>query len=78
MIRCFKNIYKPPTICLRMAKVIVILTGLIFLLVPIYAWIVDFAGFGMAAISFLKGGLVWILILIGALSLVIGLNSLVE
>jgi len=52
--------------------------GLVFLIVPIYAWIVNFAGFGTAAINFLKGGLIWILILIGAVSFVIGLNSLVE
>ncbi|MFH1238211.1 MAG: hypothetical protein ABIH79_03030 [archaeon] len=61
-----------------MNKFIGIMTGLVFLIVPIYAWIVNFAGFGTAAIYFLKGGLIWILILIGTVSLVIGLNSLIE
>ena len=59
-----------------MNKLIGILIGLIFLLVPIYAWIVDFAGFGTAALSFLQGGVMWLLLLIGAVSLLIGLNSL--
>lgn len=61
-----------------MNKFIGILIGLVFLITPIYAWIVNFAGFGAAALSFLKGSLMWMLILIGAVSLVIGLNSLVE
>ena len=59
-----------------MNKFIGILIGLIFLLIPIYAWIVDFAGFGIAALAFLKGGLVWALLGIGAASLLLGLGSL--
>jgi len=59
-----------------MNKLIGILIGLIFLIVPIYAWIVDFAGFGTAALSFLQGGVMWLLLLIGAVSLLIGLNGL--
>ena len=59
-----------------MNKFIGILIGLIFLVAPIYAWIVDFAGFGAAALTFLKGGIMWLLLLIGAVSLLIGLSSL--
>jgi len=59
-----------------MNKFIGILIGLIFLLVPIYAWIIDFAGFGAAALTFLKGGIVWLLLLIGAVSLLVGLSGL--
>jgi len=59
-----------------MNKFIGILIGLIFLLIPIYAWIIDFAGFGVAALTFLKGGLVWLFLLIGAVSLTIGISSL--
>ena len=59
-----------------MNKFIGILIGLIFLIVPIYAWIVDFAGFGAAALTFLKGGIIWLLLLIGVVSLFIGLTSL--
>jgi len=59
-----------------MNKFVTILIGLIFLLVPIYAWIRNLAGFGTAALTFLQGGIVWLLILIGAVSLLIGLSSL--
>ncbi len=59
-----------------MNKFIGILIGLIFLIVPIYAWIVNFAGFGTAALLFLKGGIMWLLLLVGAVSLLIGLSSL--
>lgn len=59
-----------------MNKFITILIGLILLIIPIYAWIVNFAGFGTAALTFLQGGIIWLLILIGAVSLIIGLSSL--
>jgi hypothetical protein len=59
-----------------MNKFITILIGLILLIVPIYVWIVDFANFGTAALSFLQGGIVWLLLLIGAITLLIGLSSL--
>lgn len=61
-----------------MNKFMTILAGLIFLSAPIYAWIVDFMGFGTSALEFLKGGLVWLLILIGILTLTVGLSSLRE
>ncbi len=59
-----------------MKKIAGILLGLVFLLVPIYAWIVDYAGFGTAALTFLKGGLMWFVLMVGAVSLLAGLNSL--
>jgi len=59
-----------------MNKFIGILIGLVALIVPIYAWIVNFAGFGDASLLFLKGGIMWILLLVGAASLLIGLTSL--
>jgi hypothetical protein len=59
-----------------MNKLIGILIGLIFLVVPIYAWIVDYASFGTDALAFLKGGIMWLLLMIGAVSLLVGLNSL--
>ena len=59
-----------------MNKLIGILLGLVFLLVPIYVWIIDAAGFGTAALNFLKGGLMWFVLLVGATSLLAGLNSL--
>ncbi len=59
-----------------MNKFIGILIGLVFLIVPIYVWIMDYRGFGTAALTFLKGGLVWMFLLIGAVLLLIGLSNL--
>ena len=59
-----------------MNKLLTILIGLILLIVPIYAWITNFANFGTAALSVLQGGIVWLLLLIGIVSLLVGLSSL--
>ncbi|MFH1451933.1 MAG: hypothetical protein ABIF88_02025 [archaeon] len=59
-----------------MNKFISILAGLILLLAPLVAWITNWVGFGTAATEFLKGGLVWLFLLIGALLLLTGLISL--
>ena len=62
-----------------MNKFIGILIGLIFLIVPIYVWLAvpgGYWGFGTAALLFLKGGIMWLLLLVGAVSLLIGLSSL--
>ena len=61
-----------------MNKFIGIILGLVCLSASIYAWIVNFAGVGTAALTFLKGGLMWMLILVGAVSLIVGLASLKE
>ena len=55
-----------------------ILVGLILLIVPIYAWIVNFLGMGEAALTFFKGGVVWLVILIGLLFLMLGISDLKE
>ena len=59
-----------------MKKIAGILLGLIFLIVPIYAWIIDYVGFGTAALNFLKGGAMWFVLMVGAVSLLAGINSL--
>jgi hypothetical protein len=61
-----------------MNKFMEILIGLVFLVVPIYAWIVNFSGFGTAALVVLKGAVMWGLILIGVLFLVLGISDLRE
>ena len=61
-----------------MNKFAEILIGLILVVVPIYAWIVNVAGIGTAALMVLKGGVVWGLILIGILFLVLGISDLRE
>ena len=59
-----------------MNKLIEILVGLILLVGPIYGWMTNIWGIGYAATAFFKGGLVWMLILIGALFLILGISDL--
>jgi hypothetical protein len=61
-----------------MNKFTEILVGLILVVVAIGEWVGNFTGFnfGPAATSFFKGGLVWMIILIGALFLVLGISDL--
>jgi len=59
-----------------MNKFIEILIGLVLLILPIYVWIIDFAGFGDSALIVLKGGIVWGFLLVGIIFLLIGLSSL--
>ncbi|MCK4996847.1 hypothetical protein KAS08_00960 [Candidatus Pacearchaeota archaeon] len=61
-----------------MNKFVGILVGLVVLLSPVYAWIINFKGFGDAALVFLKGGLMWVMLLAGLVSLVVGFTSLKE
>ena len=57
-----------------------LLLGLILVVVPIYAaWgIPQMASWGTSAITVLKGGLVWFLIMIGSLFLMLGISDLKE
>ena len=59
-----------------MNKLLEILIGLVLLLVPIYAWIVNWGGLGSAALVVFKGLIVWILIFVGLLFLALGINDL--
>jgi|TARA_B100001964_G_C13745151_1_gene384941 hypothetical protein len=59
-----------------MKKLIEIVAGLILLLVPLYAWITNLWGVGDAALNLLKGGILWILILLGVILLVLGISEL--
>jgi len=59
-----------------MSKFIGILAGLILLLLPIYFWITNTANLGDAALFFLKGGLMWAFLAVGAVLVVVGLISL--
>lgn len=59
-----------------MNKYLEILIGLLFLLIPIYLWITNDYGLGTAALAFLKGGLMWIFLGIGAIFLIIGISDL--
>jgi hypothetical protein len=59
-----------------MNKFIEILAGLVLLLAPIYAWIINLWGFGDAALLVLKGGIVWGLLFIGIVFLILGISDL--
>jgi len=72
----YPNIFKPQILSILMNKLLTILIGLILLIVPIYVWIMNYANFGTAALTFLQGGIIWLLLLIGAVSLLVGLSSL--
>jgi len=59
-----------------MNKWIEILVGLILIIAAVYAWGTNLIGFGTAALEFLKGGIVWFVILIGLLFLMLGISDL--
>ena len=53
-----------------------ILLGLIFLVVAVYVWGMDYLGLGTAALEVLKGGLLWFVLLIGLLFILLGISEL--
>ena len=55
-----------------------ILVGLILIVGAIYGSWVTLPALGTAAVEFLKGGIVWFVILIGLLFLIIGISDLKE
>lgn len=59
-----------------MKKLLQILAGLIFLAGPIYAWGINWHGLGFATWTFLKGGAMWMAMLIGLVLLVLGVSNL--
>ena len=61
-----------------MNKWLELLVGLILIIAAVTAWISGFWEMGEAALIFLKGGIVWILIILGLLFLLLGLSDLKE
>jgi len=59
-----------------MNKWIEILLGLILLNGAIFTWWINFWSFGDAALAFFKGGLVWMIILVGFIFIVLGISDL--
>jgi len=59
-----------------MNKWLEILLGLVLVIIAVVAWYLDFWGMGVAALTFLKGGIVWLVILIGLLFLMLGISDL--
>jgi hypothetical protein len=61
-----------------MNKWIEILTGLILLVVGIYSWGTNLWGFGDAALSLLKGGIIWLVLFAGFILIILGISDLKE
>lgn len=61
-----------------MNKWLELLIGLVLLIIAAIAWASNWHNLGAAAWQFLKGGLVWLVILIGLLFLALGISDLRE
>ncbi len=59
-----------------MNKWLEILIGLILIALAVYAWGMDFYGFGEAALSFLKGGIIWFVIMISLILILLGISDI--
>ena len=59
-----------------MNKWIELLLGLVLIVASVYAWGLDYLGIGTAALEFLKGGIIWFVIMIGLLFLMLGISDL--
>lgn len=59
-----------------MNKWLELLIGLIFVTGPVYVWGMNTWELGDAALTFLKGGLVWFFVMIGLLFLMLGVSDL--
>jgi len=73
-----KNSYKQRKPENIMNKWLKLLIGLILVLAAVYVWGMDFLGFGTAALSLLKGGIIWLVIMLGLLLLFLGITDLKE
>ncbi len=61
-----------------MNKWLELLIGLILLCIAVVAWISNWGNLGAAAWTFLKGGIVWLIIIVGLLFLALGISDLRE
>ena len=59
-----------------MNKWLEILLGLVLVVAAVYAWGANLLDMGTAALNFLKGGLVWVILGLGALFLMLGISDL--
>ena len=60
-----------------MNKWLEILVGLVLVIAAVLAWAL-YPSWGQAALAFLKGGIVWFVIMIGLLFLMLGISDLRE
>jgi C4-dicarboxylate transporter len=53
-----------------------LLLGLVLIAGAIYAWGMNLYGFGDSALTFLKGGIVWFVIMIALLLIMLGITDI--
>ncbi len=70
------NVFKLVQIKNIMNKWIEIFAGLIFVIAAVLMWYSQLWGFGDAALVFLKGGIMWLVIMIGLLFIMLGISDL--
>ena len=73
-----QNLFKWKICKNKMNKWMEILLGLALVVASIYAWGMNLWGMGSAALGFLKGGIVWVVIMVGLLFLMLGISDLKE
>ena len=61
-----------------MNKWLELLLGLVLVIIAVVVWVQNYWGFGTAALDFFKGGIIWFVILIGALFILLGISDLKE
>lgn len=63
---------------LSMNKWFELLLGLVLFISTIYSLGMNLGGMGTAALEFLKGGLIWLVLMIGFLLIILGISDLKE
>jgi hypothetical protein len=53
-----------------------LLLGLILVILAVYAWGIKLWGLDTAALEFLKGGIVWFVIMMGTLFILLGISDI--
>lgn len=53
-----------------------LIVGLVLIIAAVYVWGMNVWGFGAAALTFLKGGIVWFALMMGALFLLLGISDI--
>jgi hypothetical protein len=59
-----------------MNKWLEIFLGLVLVIISVYFWGLDIFGLGEAALIFLKGGVIWLLLTIGLILVLLGISDL--
>ena len=59
-----------------MNKWLEILIGLVLIVIAVYIWGMNTLGAGTAALEVLKGGILWMIIGIGAIFLLLGISGI--